>query len=233
MDNVHELAPFYVLDALDEAERIAFESHLSGCAECRREIAELDPGIEALARSAAEPPPPGMKAEVLAAIDADRDVEPEEGAGSGTIPIRPRGRVVVASLVAVAAALAVVFGVGLGSPDSSQQSIDSILAAADRTVVEIESAVASFVEVVYVPEEGSGVFVVDGIDAVPEGRTYQLWLIGAEGPVSAGTFQPDDDGTARVLLDGEIRPGLTLGLTIEPSGGSPTPTGDILLAQEI
>lgn len=233
MDNVHDLAPFYVLGALDDGEQRAFEAHLAGCAECRREIAELEPGVEALARSAAEFPPTAMKAEVMAAIDADLAADPGGSPGVEAIPIRPRATMVVASLVAVAAALAVVFGVGLGSSDPSRQPIDSILAAADRAVVEIDSDVARFVEVVYVPDERSGVFIADGIDAVPEGQTYQLWLIGAEGPVSAGTFEPDEDGTARVLLDGEVRPGLTLGLTIEPAGGSTAPTGDILLAQEI
>lgn len=233
MDSVHELAGFYVLDALDDEERSAFESHLPGCAECRRQIAELAPGVEALARSTAEPPPSGMKAEVMAAIDAERDGRSEERPGSEVTPIRPRATMVVVSLVAVAAALAIVFGVGLGSSDPSGQSIDSILAAGDRSVVEIDSDVAAFAEVVYVPDEQSGVFLADGLDPLPEGRTYQLWLIGTEGPVSAGTFQPDEDGAARVLLDGEVRSGLTLGLTIEPSGGSPAPTGDILLAQEI
>lgn len=232
MDSVHELAPFYVLDALDDEERIAFESHLLGCAECRRQVAELDPGVEALARSTAEPPPPAMKAEVMAAVDAERGDGGGERPQSEVTPIRLRAPMVVASLVAVAAALAIVFGVGPGSSDPSQ-SIDSILAAADRSVVEIDSDVAAFVELVYVPDEQSGVFLANGMDPLPEGRTYQLWLIDTEGPVSAGTFEPDEGGAARVLLDGEIRPGLTLGLTMEPSGGSPAPTGDILLAQEI
>lgn len=44
---------------IDDEERIAFESHLPGCAECRREIAELEPGIEAPARSATESPRAG------------------------------------------------------------------------------------------------------------------------------------------------------------------------------
>ena len=66
-----------------------------------------------------------------------------------------------------------------------------------------------------------------------ESETYQLWLIGDEGPKSAGVFQPDSDGGALVLLDGDVRPGLVLGLTIEPAGGSIAPTGEILVAQEV
>jgi anti-sigma-K factor RskA len=71
------------------------------------------------------------------------------------------------------------------------------------------------------------------LSSVSEGQTYQLWLIGDEGPVSAGVFQPDSGGGAVVLLDGDVRPGLVLGLTIEPAGGSEAPTGDILIAQEV
>jgi anti-sigma factor RsiW len=34
-DGLHDLAPFYVLDGLDEADRARFEAHLAGCAHCR------------------------------------------------------------------------------------------------------------------------------------------------------------------------------------------------------
>ena len=40
-EELHDLAPFFVLDALDEADRVRFEAHLAGCAHCRAEVAEL------------------------------------------------------------------------------------------------------------------------------------------------------------------------------------------------
>ena len=73
----------------------------------------------------------------------------------------------------------------------------------------------------------------DGDFVVADPPANTIWLIGDDGPVSAGVFQPDADGGALVLLDGAVRPGLVLGLTIEPAGGSVAPTGDILIAQEV
>ncbi len=47
-DELHDLAPFYVLDGLDEAGRARFEAHLAGCAQCRAEVAELSDTLAAM-----------------------------------------------------------------------------------------------------------------------------------------------------------------------------------------
>ena len=43
MADIHELAAFYALDALSDEERSAFEAHLSGCDQCRAELASQRP----------------------------------------------------------------------------------------------------------------------------------------------------------------------------------------------
>lgn len=226
MADLHELAAFYALDALSPEERNAFEMHLPSCDQCQDELAEYDAGVEVLARAAAEPAPAEMKAEVMARVDASRRSASNVG---GTVT--PLFRRVAPLIVAAAAIAALVFVVGLG-PTAEQDRIDSVLASDDAVTVTVEADVVASAEVVYTPA-GEAVFSALGLAAVPETSTYQLWLIGDEGPVSAGVFQPDTDGAALVLLDGEVRPGLVLGLTIEPAGGSEAPTGDILIAQEV
>lgn len=226
MADVHELAPFYALDALSPDESAEFEAHLSECPRCRDELADYDAGVEALARSAAEPAPAEMKAEVMARVDASR-----RSGGEGGGSVTPLFRRVAPLVVAAAAIAALVFAVGLGTV-SEQERIDSVLASDESVTVTVEADVVSSAEVVYTPA-GDAVFSAIGLSAVGETETYQLWLIDDEGPVSAGVFQPDANGAALVLLDGEVRPGLVFGLTIEPAGGSETPTGDILVAQEV
>ena len=54
--------------------------------------------------------------------------------------------------------------------------------------------------------------------------TYELWYIDDSGATPAGTFDPARDGDAFVVLDGEFAPGLVVGITVEPAGGSPAPT---------
>lgn len=223
MTDIHELAPFYALDALSAEERAAFEAHLDDCERCRSELAEFDGGVEALARSVAEPAPPEMKSDVMARIDA------ATSPGGGTVtPLFRRMAPVIAAAAAIAA---LVFVIGLVSV-SEQERIDAVLASDDAVTVTIAAEVVASAEVVYTPS-GDAVFSAAGLSAVPDTETYQLWLIGDDGPVSAGTFEPDAEGGALVLLDGDVTPGLVLGLTIEPAGGSEAPTGDILIAQEV
>jgi anti-sigma-K factor RskA len=222
MTDIHELAPFYALDALSPEERAAFEAHLDDCERCWTELAEYDGGVEALARSVAEPAPPEMKADVMARIDAaSRD--------RGTVtPLFRRLAPVIAAAAAIAA---LVFVIGLGQTSEAER-IDAVLASEDTVTVTIAAEVVASAEVVYTPS-GDAVFSAAGLSAVRDTETYQLWLIGDDGPISAGTFEPDADGGALVLLDGRVTPGLVLGLTIEPAGGSEAPTGDILIAQEV
>ena len=58
-----------------------------------------------------------------------------------------------------------------------------------------------------------------------EDKVYELWYITDEGPTSAATFRPED-GSVQVVVDAE--PADQVGITEEPDGGSPAPTGPIL-----
>jgi anti-sigma-K factor RskA len=66
-----------------------------------------------------------------------------------------------------------------------------------------------------------------------EGRTYQLWLVTAKAEkISAGTFNTDAKGRAVVqatyaLAEADLA---AIAITEEPVGGSPQPTGAILIA---
>ena len=74
--------------------------------------------------------------------------------------------------------------------------------------------------------------------AAPVGRSYEVWLLPAEGgaPVSLGVLTALD---ARVTLPAaqapRLRAGAKLAVSVEPAGGSPTgaPTGPVILVGEI
>ena len=48
----------------------------------------------------------------------------------------------------------------------------------------------------------------------------------------AGTFEPADDGRRSIVLAGSMNAGDTIGVTVEPAGGSPAPTGEPLFVVE-
>jgi anti-sigma-K factor RskA len=87
---------------------------------------------------------------------------------------------------------------------------------------------------VYLKNRGALVFTASHLAPLPPNKTYELWVIPASGsaPIPAGTFQPDAQGMASVLLP-HLPKGVSakaFGVTMENAGGSTTPTMPILLA---
>jgi hypothetical protein len=85
----------------------------------------------------------------------------------------------------------------------------------------------------YVPEKGSLVFIASNLEPLAAYKTYELWLIPADGrdPIPAGTFHPDERGNASVVLP-SLPKGVqakAFGVTIEDGDGSQTPTMPIVL----
>ena len=68
-----------------------------------------------------------------------------------------------------------------------------------------------------------------------QGKSYQLWLITADQKISAGVFSRTEAGPAAgtVVLPAGSGPVLAAAVTDEPEGGSPQPTGSILLLGKI
>jgi anti-sigma factor RsiW len=74
-------------------------------------------------------------------------------------------------------------------------------------------------------------FTADRLPALPAGRVYQLWTITGTAATGAGTFTPDAQGAASVsglVPAGAPKPD-AFGVTIEPAGGSATPTMPIVM----
>jgi len=86
----------------------------------------------------------------------------------------------------------------------------------------------------YNPDKGTLIFLASDLDPLQAYKTYELWLIPADGSASlpAGTFHPDDQGNASVILP-DLPKGIAakgFGVTIEDDGGSQTPTKPIILS---
>lgn len=72
--------------------------------------------------------------------------------------------------------------------------------------------------------------LINDLPALAAGKTYQLWYIDTAGATSAGTFNSAGAGKTWRVLDGKMAGGDTIGLTVEPAGGSPKPTTTPILA---
>jgi anti-sigma-K factor RskA len=79
----------------------------------------------------------------------------------------------------------------------------------------------------YMPSENEGVLVVRGLPGLNKGNVYQCWLVSGERRVSGGTFYPEGDGRALLVVKSPmpLESVDAVGVTQERHGGSPEPAG--------
>ncbi len=72
------------------------------------------------------------------------------------------------------------------------------------------------------------VFNASNLPPLPPGRTYQLWVVTAQAPISAGLLTPDVQGSVSEVFNTppDIPQPIAMAVTVEPAGGVPAPTGD-------
>ena len=157
-------------------------------------------------------------------LDGSRRSGGSGGSGGTVVPFVRRTST---WLAAAAAAVAIaVGGIAWGPWSDPGSPLDQVVSAADATRVSSTSGPVT-AEVAYSRQLGKGAITVTGLPAAPDGKTYQLWYIGADGAArSAGLLDPDDDGRGAMLLEGDPNAAAAVGMTVEPAGGSPSPTTD-------
>ena len=156
-----------------------------------------------------------------------------------------------ASLLLAAAAAVALFvggtfvGLGLAGPSGSSDSfaaqqaasLAQLNAAPDVQRASTTTADGHAATLVWSDTSSLSALVVDGLPALSGDQDYQLWYIGPGGAVSAGLLDANasasggtSPGTAWRVLDGSLTAGDTIGLTVEPKGGSTQPTTTPVLA---
>jgi len=72
------------------------------------------------------------------------------------------------------------------------------------------------------------VFTASNLPPLPAGRTYQLWVVTAQAPISAGFLEPDARGSVSETFSTpqDLPQPVAMAVTIEPAGGVPAPTGE-------
>lgn len=205
----------YLLGALNELERQAFERHLHGCSECQDELERLRPAADALPASVKQlAPPPGLKARLMAEVEGDAAAAERDGAPDG----RRRGWLSglrLPRLAYVAAALLLGLAIGFGVAQ---------LGGDDSRTVPVTVAKA-------MPEAG-GTLQISGDDAtlrlhdMPElsaSRVYQVWIQHGDRMVPARTFEVGSNGRGDVDLP-SVDDAQGVYVTREARGGAQVPS---------
>lgn len=120
--------------------------------------------------------------------------------------------------------------------DRAQELTDALTSpqAKQVTLTETKQPAQPVGHATYLPSKGALVFVASNLHPVKPNKTYELWLIPANGtaPIPAGLFRPDATGSASVVLP-QLPQGVeakAFGVTIEDAQGSNTPTLPIVMS---
>jgi anti-sigma-K factor RskA len=81
-------------------------------------------------------------------------------------------------------------------------------------------------------EGDRAVLVAEDMPPVPEGKTYQIWVIKGDTPQPSGLFEPKG-GSIAAVVEKPVEGADAVAVTVEPEGGSPKPTTDPMLVGEV
>jgi anti-sigma-K factor RskA len=241
--DLHTLAGAYAMDAVAEPDRARFERHLASCESCRLEIRGLREATAALSAAAAVEPSAAFRGAALRAAGQTRQLPPSvTAAPTGWAATRGRGwrwlslggwrsRLAV-SLAGALAAVAVAAGVvtyGMHDRlDQAQQhdhAVVAVLTAPDATMVRARVMTGGMAIVVMSHSERALVFTASDLRLLPTAQSYELWLMGPAGSRPAGMVSRSArGGMAGPMVVSGLRAGDSVGLTVEPAGGSARPT---------
>jgi anti-sigma-K factor RskA len=209
-----DVAP-YLLGAMNDLERQAFERHLRGCSECRDELERLQPAAAALPGSVEQiEPPPGLKRRLMA------EVKGESGGDSNVVAVRPRRRR-PSRLVAVAAALLLALVVGFGVAQLGGDETRTV----DATVANVSPKAGGALEV----RGDSGTLRLHGMPELGQARVYQVWLRHGGRLDPARTFEVGRSGAADVDLP-NLQDADGVFVTREARGGATVPSEDPIVS---
>ncbi len=218
----------------EEMDRVAAD--VARYPELRAELEEISRTIEEIAPVEGMTPSAGLRGRVLDQISPRAEV----------IPMPPRrSYLMVASFIGMflASGLALWFWSDLQKTNSRLADLESranateiaysraaeelsLLRDRENHVVRMstsETETQAFA-VLYWNESTRTVWIdAERMPALNEGEQYQLWAIDENGPVDAGVFDGKRDGLQKLK---EVRSADQFAVTVEPEGGSSSPTLD-------
>ncbi len=260
-DSCAELQPEIAAYALGETEAAAaLLEHLAECPACQRDLRAYVQVARMLPYDAPDvAPPPALRARILTAVEETGAAPPTTApslvaASESQVTMRAGGQPrrwrwlpwfrPAYGAVAVAFIALLVWNVAL------QRQVDTQAAqiAASRSSWQTMTALLNNSAVRWYAitgDEANGHFwaapqgqvaclVAQGLPPLHEGQVYQVWLVHGGEHASGGTFE-EHDGNGWVLIRSNepLSNYDSVGVTIEPRGGSVAPTGTPVLQGQI
>ncbi len=238
----NDLLAALALDAVDDEERGAIEAHVATCPRCQSELDALREVASALGNTV-EPLPEHLWSSISSRIyDDHHDPVPalailadDESATPTTRRSRSSQlRRSLAPALAVAAVVVTVLAFQLVSADNRNSNLQSALKASNSSqvaaalktpghkLVVLDSATQNALAKFVLLPDGRGYLVDDHMPPLASSETYQLWGVVQGKAISIGLMGRTPHHVTFTVAG---PPSLTeLAVTVEPSGGTSTPT---------
>nr|WP_052479054.1 anti-sigma factor [Kibdelosporangium sp. MJ126-NF4] len=239
-DDIHTLTGAYVLDAVSDIERRAFEKHVTQCQACRQEVVELQETTARLGQTTTVTPPPDLWDTVHRATSATRQLLPLPE----VVRARPERRrwLVRVAIGAVAASLVGIITLGIGMANreadlenqlaqshSQVDRINTILGAPDATVTQRSEPDGRAVTAVISRQANGLVLTAKGLPALSPDQSFQGWFVTKDGRKSSMGLLPASHGTLLVRDLTTAKDTSFLAITVEPRAGSVSPSGNVMI----
>jgi anti-sigma-K factor RskA len=248
-DVLAELGDAYVLGVLDPEEARTLEEHVDKCPPCR---AQLDADLAvaaALALVASQVDPPArLRANLIAAARGEEPAVARPPWWRRLFPSPTRVAIGAASFASLAFVVALSWALSLQaqvtrapSPVSVASAPihdlgDGYVARADMKRLLGADAAPDARGWIYIdPAADSALLVAYRLPPLASDRAYQLWLVRDGQRVSGGVFRVDPEGYGwlKVRAPQALAVYQRAGITVEPLGGSPGPTGARVLGGDL
>jgi anti-sigma-K factor RskA len=214
--HVDDLLPALALGCLEPGERERVSRHLESCPDCRSRLAGYEELVASLALAAPRAEPPRtLRNRIL------------REAARATPRARPVARLGWALAAAALLALSLGFNLFLWRRVSRLEAAAAVLPGQVAVLASTEAAAGARGLLLFGSGENEATLVVEDLPPLASDRQYQLWLIREGQRTSGGVFSvtPQGYGCLLILSPLPLDSYQGLGITVEPAGGSPGPTG--------
>ena len=217
------LATPYALHALTDAELADVERQLAAAppevaAAFAAEVRAVRETMAVVSAATAVEPPAPLRDRLLATVSDDpvRQLSSKRAT---------RWRTTILSAAAVLAIGLGALGVGIAlRPPPATSTAEQVFAASDVRTVSGELPGGGTATLVFSHEKDAGVLVMNNVPPPQPGTVYQMWLVGDEGPESAGTMDAKAVAPSTTAVLPDLGDSQTLAFTVEPGSGSAEPT---------
>lgn len=232
--HVDPFLPAYALGCLGETEMIEVARHLQNCARCRAELDSFHEVVDQLPMAVSlRTPPPELKSKLMRQVQSgQKQRQPTVKTGINSFKTQWLRNLTPAWTFA---SLVLVVILGL-SNILAWNRLNRLATLSNGSLPAIqltgtENALTASGALVISGDGEYGTLVVDGLPVLDSKHQYQLWLIKEGERTSGGIFSVGEDGYGALQVSSPVSLSNydAIGITIEPFGGSPGPTGDKVL----